>query len=697
MKMAGEIVVNYEGGTVKLVINLAEESIGDVKASVVEKSGSFTTEEGLVLVHEGTCLDDSLTLSSYGIEAGTVLRLETTAIEVRLTREGHDIMTVEVGRSDTVGDLKRKISQDYDLSIRSQHIKRSGFILGDATILSSLRNTDSPQHLQLELDIRLNITLEVYTGTTIPLEVSGNEPVDTLHTAVHHRARVPYHHQEIVYNDRVLEIGRRISDYGVPDGATLVVNLRDYEVMVFVKTLAGRTIMLMVTPRDTVAQVKAKIEQQEGIPVSKQRLIFVGDQLHDDHRLLDYRIEHESAVHLVFREGDSFEVYVRGPSGRSYVFEVDPNDSVDQLKSKLKDREGIPPDVQCYFLEDQLLNSDSSLGENGVTSGSTLRLSVDQHRSTQIFISMPSRDTFSLWVNPNHTISRLKEMIAEKKNIAPEVQELRFARRLLEDDKDLRYYTIETNHMIHLSLVRPRMINFTITIEGSQQQPLEFEESANWTVRDIKQALLQRLALPVQWQQVFLEGTELEDARKLGESGITNGCNLDLIVSESGQHGIGVREKRGNGKIHLFVKTLTGKTIIVEVEPTDTVLAVKEQINAKEGVAIAHQCLICGGKMLDNDVTVSDCGMQNQSMLHLVLRVPSQGPVTVVAEAAGKNYDLVITEGDTVYGLKEEIEERTGIPAATQTLLVAGEALDEMEPLSSYNLVEGTKIEVQEK
>jgi len=66
-----------------------------------------------------------------------------------------------------------------------------------------------------------------------------------------------------------MEYGMRVSDYGVQHGATINVNLRNYEVMVFIKTLTGRTIMVRVTPSDTVSMVKAKIEQQEGMVITK--------------------------------------------------------------------------------------------------------------------------------------------------------------------------------------------------------------------------------------------------------------------------------------------------------------------------------------------------------------------------------------------------------------------------------------------
>ena len=320
-----------------------------------------------------------------------------------------------------------------------------------------------------------------------------------------------------------------------------------------------------------------------------------------------------SNLNILIDEGDTLNI--------SFPNETFSNTTIFQLKKQISLETSYEIENQTLLYNHTVLENIHTFIEYGVTADSFLLL-ITKDSSYLFVINGTSKVitfTFPNFIFSQLTVSKLKSEIKNRENIHEKLQHLCFNGNVLEGDRTIGEYGIETNSTLTLVTDFVECI-FIKTFTGKTITiTLTNKIISQTTVMELKTLIKRNELIPTHKQCLILSGKELRNEFTLGKYGIKTNYVLHLIVLDPIQ----------TQACCLFVNTSNGDKIEIVIPiktfPRTTVRELMSKIEHKQGIPFHSQSLYFAGKKLEINNFLSHYNIINKSVVDLQLNICNKG------------------------------------------------------------------------
>ena len=502
----------------------------------------------------------------------------------------------------------------------------------------------------------------------IALEVDPSDTVGEVKAMIHERGGLSPERQQLSFVGETLEDDRKLSSYKMIGSNCL---LEEISMWITVRIQSSKSILLSVDSEETVCSIKARIKEKGGVPSSKEIILYENyKKLEDGKTLKESEIISHSRLYLRVLSSPGFvKLLVQSETGETATLNVEPNDTVEDLKYCIYDKMKIfQPNQQRLLIRERWVDLNCwKVMKNHKTLSSyeiihdpsatyVVKLCDD---SLQISIKIGTEE-ITLHVLATDSVKKVKEKIQEKEKIPVDEQLLMHANKIMENEQTLSHYNIRRADNRNKVYLYRKYI--TVEVKTSPNESFTLRVVEEMSVYSLKQLISKKVGIPVSSQFLLWDGIVLENNWRLkNECGLHDKSIIQLVYQP----------------VHSF------KIYISEPEVTNFEVTATSSVSILN-VMYPEKCLIFDGKKLKSEGCLGDYAIQHG---HLVQAVSRQGPVVIHIRAPDcTKLASVDVENETVLGLKARIwvEIPAMPPPSQQRLTYRGSPMEDNQILDEF-------------
>ena len=425
----------------------------------------------------------------------------------------------------------------------------------------------------------------------------------------------------------------------------------------------------------TIMDIKELIEKQIGLSKISQVFELKSEIMENDNKIIDYDIQDNDIIYIrpnhirLIIDNDDFSI------------EMSRTESLWNLKEQLCLKFGISDCI--FFYKEKILRNKNTLIFYKIDYGDTLyvykRLGYPFALITYK-LTLEVFDKYDAYYNDPASL-----IYDEIDSILQRPFKLLCNNKIIQNDLS----TLEENHLdsgsiiyvycnidtIHPSLFESMLINIIIINSLNEH----FSITISWflTLKELKKILIKK-NIEAREKNLFIrfDNKILYSNKRIVDYNIQDNSILLIFFSTD---------------LDIYIKTPTGKLILIDVKSSDSINNVKCKIKNKEKMPTDQQHLKFSGYQLEDDKILKDYNIQNNSIIDLVIK--AKDFLKIYIEIIGKNTITINADSsDSLQDIQEIIREKEGISINQQWLIYSGKQLENDKTLSYYNIQNNSTV-----